>query len=351
MARKPIKDLESVARKTDWKNWSALVALIAAAGSAAVFLGRLWLSSEIDIAINKKSEKIRNAATEATQLAAEAHSIVESLRKIHQSGGVVIVTDYAPGSAYVAKLRAGILKENPNAAIWAVVTDIRAFDVVQADWVVSEVAPYCPPGTIFLVIVGPSGVDNPPILLVTKKGHVFFGYRNGSLDGVGDHDVSEAYVLRGEHSWRPGFDSGLDILAREVGKATRGTKFLDQIAKDVTPYVRYRQPPQHEIKDGVIHAAIMYVDPFGNAVTNVTPDDLKQLGAIIAEKLEVRILPSNTTTVFTYQVYYHNVERLQPVAVFKDESLQLAIREGHFVVDRNSIPGGTEVELRRRHSP
>ncbi|MBS7623143.1 SAM-dependent chlorinase/fluorinase, partial [Candidatus Bathyarchaeota archaeon] len=191
---------------------------------------------------------------------------------------VALLSDFGTRDAYVAQMKAVILSLSPKSIIVDVSHEIARHNVFQGMFVLATAAPYFPPGTIFLAVVDPEvGGLRRPLLLETGKSK-FVGPDNGILtlaaekEGVVNaYHLTESKYFAGEIS--PTFH-GRDIFAHVAGHLAEGVS-PSLMGQSTSEYVRLKIP-EARLEDGKIHSTVIYVDGFGNVVTNIESEILSR---------------------------------------------------------------------------
>lgn len=182
---------------------------------------------------------------------------------------VTLTTDFGPGE-YVAAMKGVLLSINPEVRVVDVRHDVSPGDVHEGAFAMFSAAPHFP----FAVHVG---VVDPGVgtarrgLAVVCEGAIFVGPDNGLLmpaaRRMGIKDVREltnpAYWRRPVH---PTFH-GRDVFASVAAHLTTGAKVAD-LGGPVSDAVALDFGAPEATPDG-FRADVIYVDRFGNVVTNV----------------------------------------------------------------------------------
>lgn len=229
---------------------------------------------------------------------------------------VTLLTDF--DDFYVAAMRGVVASHGvPVVDIYHEVTpqDIRA-----AAFILRNVAPYFPDGTVHCVVVDPGVGTERRSLVVEAGGQYLVGPDNGVLvpaarrlaDEDGPIYYDAPYDEPESHTFH-----GRDVFAPQA--ASVASEGIDAAAGDrVEPVELNFGTPTF---DGEVHATVVYVDAFGNAVTNIDGEEvLGDLG--YGEKLciEGQTVPFGRT--------YASVERGEPLALVGSHgNLEIAARE------------------------
>lgn len=209
---------------------------------------------------------------------------------------IVLATDFGLADAYVGMMRGVIFSINPHAAVIDLTHGIGPQDVRHGAVALADAHTYFPDGSIFVAVVDPGvGTDRPAILLETPH-HRFVAPDNGLLTLVcrrydpcfGDADTSGPTVApNGCQAWRltnPGYwrhpvsatFHGRDVFAPAAAHLSTGVT-PDALGGPMTSIIALSLPTPRPEGDAV-RGQIIFVDAFGNLVSDITADILTDMG-------------------------------------------------------------------------
>ncbi len=214
---------------------------------------------------------------------------------------ITLTTDFGYRDPFVGIMKGVILKINPLAKIIDITHDIAPQNIPEAAFSIGESYDYFPHRTIHVVVVDPGVGSLRRPLLVTAGLHYFIGPDNGLFSRVYEtaedlsvlHVTSDHYFLSHERST---FD-GRDVFAPVAGWLSKGiqiTKFGDPI----DDYVTLPTAVPLMKKEGTIEGVVLYVDHFGNLITNVSGKEIRTLGESRPGK-ELKVRARGTDIPFT----------------------------------------------------
>ena len=203
---------------------------------------------------------------------------------------VTLTTDFGTSDAFVGVIKGVILGIAPDARIVDLTHEVPPQDVRAGAYLLRGAAPYFPPGTIHVAVVDP-GVGTARRALVVATGRAFFVVPDNGLVSLvasraevrGMWDVSRSRhrlptVSRTFHG-RDVFAPIAAALARGVPPEALGTR-LRTIERLTAP--RVRREPARTIGE------IVWIDRFGNLITNVAAGDLPRAGRARAQPARAR---------------------------------------------------------------
>lgn len=260
---------------------------------------------------------------------------------------ISIITDFGQADGYVAVMKAVMLNILAGLTFVDISHEIEPQDVVGAAYVLSGAARYFPPGTVHLGVVDPGVGTARRAIAVATESAFFVGPDNGlfgpALAALGAID-REGLILYGGravqianpmYALQPVSDTfhGRDIFAPAAAHIASGVDLSDlgppidqlTVVKDIVP----------EADAGTVRGAIVYIDRFGNAVSNIP-------GRLIPPRPEITV--GNTVVRCVSRNYQEN----ETVAIVGSAGLlEIATKNGSAAVTLG-IRRGDEVLIRGR---
>ncbi len=241
---------------------------------------------------------------------------------------LTLTTDFGTRDAYVAAMKAVILRIAPETRMVNVTHEISPQDVMEAAFVLRDAAFLFPPGTVHLVVVDPGvGTERRPVA-VRKGAHRFVGPDNGLFPLLFDGEPpDEGVVLDRPAFWRTPEPSatfhGRDIFAPAAAHLASGRPLADlgRPLDALTP-LHWALP----IVDGRgLQGWVVHVDRFGNCITNIPRAAFEA-----ARKGRPVKLFAGNTILRTIHRTYAEVARGEPVALFgSNDYLEIAVHGGN----------------------
>ena len=184
---------------------------------------------------------------------------------------VALLTDFGEDDFFVASLKGVILSINPEARIIDISHRVPSFDLEAAGFILSAACPYFPPATVFLVIVDPAVGTKRRILLVRTKKHFFIAPDNGVLSlALEKEEITELREVTNQKFFLPQASAtfeGRDKMAPATAWLTLGVSPEEFGPAASNPVRLALQKP--ELSGEVIRGRVLYVDKFGNLITNI----------------------------------------------------------------------------------
>jgi S-adenosylmethionine hydrolase len=176
-----------------------------------------------------------------------------------------------------------ILSINPLAKIIDLTHTIGKYNVREAALVIGMSYREFPQRTIHIVITDP-GVGSPrrPLLVATDE-HYFVGPDNGLFSMIyGESEKYQVYHVTAEHYFRRERSAtfhGRDIFAPVAAWLSKGIE-SSNFGETITDYVKFSIPSLSMPTKTVLEGEVIYIDSFGNAMTNVKKENLETLRSV-----------------------------------------------------------------------
>ncbi len=190
---------------------------------------------------------------------------------------ITLITDFGMSDHYVGVIKGVIHSIAPEVKVIDITHEVGAHDVVQAAFILRQVWNWYPAGTVHLAVVDP-GVGSRRRLLVGKyAGRYVVAPDNGVISLV-HHEVpiEDLRVVENVRFCLATVSAtfhGRDILAPVAAHLARG-----QNLRDFGPFTDHLEVLQIERStasaNGVVTGVVLYVDRFGNLITNIRREEL-----------------------------------------------------------------------------
>jgi S-adenosyl-L-methionine hydrolase (adenosine-forming) len=240
---------------------------------------------------------------------------------------VTLLTDFGLRDSYVAEIKGVLLRKCPGVRIVDVTHEVPPQDVLAASILLERVLRVFPPGTVHIAVVDPGVGTDRRLLLAEIDGQTVLCPDNGLITWAHRRLGGNAHNLNWKTQRASPTFHGRDILAPAAAELARGqgrrlkAKPIDPVLLDVRP-----------APAGAREGAVIYIDHFGNAVTNF-PGELGPKRVTVARKS----IPIRRT--------YADVPVGQSLALVGSSGLlELAVRDGS-AAQKLRLAVGTVVRL------
>jgi S-adenosylmethionine hydrolase len=204
---------------------------------------------------------------------------------------VTFLSDFGHRDWFVGVVHGVVLEICRRARIVDLTHEIPPGLVERAAFVLEAACPDFPAGTVHLAVVDPGVGTERRALAVRARGQHFVGPDNGILEWALSEPGAEAVALTEERWFRHPVSRtfhGRDVFAPVAAHLACGVP-LDSFGPRVTDPVRSPRPAARAL-EGELSGCVMFVDRFGNALTNLTVEALAAAFPRVAEDaLVVRI--------------------------------------------------------------
>ncbi|HOS47982.1 MAG TPA: SAM-dependent chlorinase/fluorinase [Bacteroidia bacterium] len=236
---------------------------------------------------------------------------------------ITLTTDWGTRDYHVGALKGLLHSVYPGIAIVDISHQIASHNIQQAAYIFRNAYTRFPENTVH--IIGVNGYLNgkTELLAIRKDGHGFIGMNDGFFSLVfGEHPPSNMVTVKTDFIPKPGFD--LETLASTAAHLLEGQNIFELGNRPEKYELRLDFKPV--IEEEVIRGVVIYIDEFGNVVTNIH----KQLfeDQLKGRKFEI-VTRKLTNSLDEIRHRYHEVEPGGMVALFNDAGLlEISINQG-----------------------
>lgn len=269
-------------------------------------------------------------------------------------GIITLLSDFGSSSPYPAQMKA-VLARLCDATLLDISHDVRRHDVRMGAYLLAAVVPHTPAGTVHLAVVDPGvGTARRP-LIVVAGGQFFVGPDNGLLlpaaRRIGQHSVYEISDPAIVDAPVSGTFHGRDVFAPAAARLANGA-LPESLGRTIGGFVDLDFGTGRREGERLL-GSVIYIDPFGNLITNISADLLEDLGKSVSVTVGRRRASGMTAA-----TYGDVASGALAVVRGSDGSVEIAVSEGS-AADLLAASPGAEVRIeprrtsapRPRHSP
>ena len=245
---------------------------------------------------------------------------------------VALLTDFTWHNWYLGVMKGVIASVNPSATIIDLCHDISSQDVREGSFVLGNSFPFFPRGTIFAAIVDPGVGSDRKNLIVKTERYTFVAPDNGILSSIFERAaVEKVYQVRpGRYTLSPKGSTffGRDIFAPVAAHLSLGVP-PEEMGGEVKSVLTVPAIKPYINERGEISGRAVYVDTFGNIITNIEGSYLQSFfrGNIPGEDVVVRLAGQLIRGIRTY---YEQGEPGRLMAIVNSWGyLEIAINRGN----------------------
>ncbi|MFX1496556.1 MAG: S-adenosyl-l-methionine hydroxide adenosyltransferase family protein [Promethearchaeota archaeon] len=229
-----------------------------------------------------------------------------------------LITDFGTrGLHYVATIKAVILNINPNVHIIDINHNVSRHNLYEASFLIKACYNYFPNDSIFVIVVDP-GVGSLREIVAIKitSNYYFIGPNNGIFTNLFTlNDIVECVNIKNEKYFlKPVSNTfhGRDIMAPVAAYISKNHD-LKEFGPPFNPKDLVEIPYKYKISlsDRKIEAMIIYIDEFGNSITNV-PLNQEKIGnslLTLKEGDKIHLFINDKEYIGPFTTYYNNVEK------------------------------------------
>lgn len=193
---------------------------------------------------------------------------------------ITLTTDFGTKDYFVGAVKGVMLGINPDAKFVDISHEVVSHDIWGAAYLIGAAYKYLPHFAINLVVIDPGvGSARRPILVITNK-HYFIAPDNGVLSFIfNDPGFSKVLHITAEHYFLPVKGSTFharDIFAPVAAWLSKGVE-ASKMGEEITDYARFNIPSPRKEADDTLGGEVVYIDKFGNCITNISLEDIQGL--------------------------------------------------------------------------
>lgn len=263
---------------------------------------------------------------------------------------ITLITDFGYKDPYVASMKGVILSINPKVSIVDISHEIHKHDIRAAAILLWASYKYFPPGTIHIVVVDPGVGTTRKGLIVKSRRYYFVGPDNGVLTlASNDDNVEKIVEIKYKSKYTLSKISytfhGRDVFAPVAAYLSTGIP-IDRFGS-ITSFSEHITIPKYKFNMGKLSGEIIYIDRFGNAVTNISASLINN--KILKFNTEYKVVIDNNTTIYVKLVpSYGYVNKGQTLlAPNSFDLIELAIN-GESASKRYNLMVGSKITIELR---
>lgn len=238
---------------------------------------------------------------------------------------VTLTTDLGLSDYYVGSLKGALLSEFPDLTLVDISHQVEPFDILRASILIRNAYRDFPEGTVHIIGVNPEADEDTEHLVAKVHGQFFLFPNNGIywliFDVKADEIVSIDLVRKKELITFP----AKDIYVKAACHVARGGP-LQVIGKPVKE-LRERALFRAVSEDKLIRGMAVYIDHYGNVITNIHEELFKQFRKMNGFSIQLR---RSEYEINEINDSYNEVPQGEKLALFSSSGyLEIAINQGN----------------------
>ena len=181
---------------------------------------------------------------------------------------ITLTTDYGLKDHFVGALKGKIISEFREATIIDISHDIDAFNIAEAANIISAAYSSFPKGTVHLIGVDIELNSENIHIAMQWNDHYFICADNGILSMLIQKIVPQKIVAINIHERLPSDATDLDVFVKIACHLAKGG-LLNVIGKEIKK-IKEVTELQAIVLDNQIKGYVIYIDNYGNVVTNIS---------------------------------------------------------------------------------
>ncbi len=241
---------------------------------------------------------------------------------------ITLTTDFGLEDEYVGVMKGIILGRAPAAEVIDLTHLIPPQDIKRAAILIQSAWKYFPARTIHIIVVDPGVGTRRQVILVKKQERLFLAPDNGILSLLGN-DNSQAYAVTNKNLFLEKISNtfhGRDIFAPVAAALANGLS-----PAEVGPEIAFKHLiklawPEIVVNKREIRGEVVYVDHFGNLITNI---HYKLLPPVFQQNLPEFNLRIKGHLIKKINICYKDGKEAKPMALFNSNNyLEISLKNG-----------------------
>lgn len=222
---------------------------------------------------------------------------------------------------YVAVVKGTILSQLPDAKIVDITHEIPPFDIFKTAFILKNCYKSFPKGSIHIIGVNPEINLSTSHVVVKHNEHFFIGADNGIFSLLFDETPTDIYEINIKQDTDDLTFPVKDVFTKVACHLARGG--TPELVARKTDSVKQVITYQPVFDDNSIRGSVIYIDGYGNLITNITQTMFKTIGkgrafSILCRRVKIHELSKK----------YGDVPEGEPLALFTSSGyLEIAMNK------------------------
>ena len=259
---------------------------------------------------------------------------------------IVLLTDYGSEDYRISQLKGIIYSNNAEARVIDASHSVPAFDIHTGAFVLDISAKEFPEKVVFIAIVAPyTQPVTKYLVLTTDKDQIFVLPDNGLLTYVAkDSEIKSVYEISNQTLFdKPINDLSAERIQGKIGSLISSGYRSSDVGGPLTSFTTL-DVQEPAISDRKLLGTVVYVDHFGNAVTNISANTIAEFGVKPGDTVQLKT--AENTIPVKFGTIYSDVPQGEEI-IFVSNNLgmvQLSINLGNFA-STHGVKAGTKIEI------
>lgn len=236
---------------------------------------------------------------------------------------ITLTSDFGVQGHYAAVVKGIILSRYQASTIVDVTHEVGSFNIMEAAYILKSTYPAFPDGTVHLISVDPEQGELAAPCVMHMNGHYFIAPNNGLLSLICEGQEHECRSIEHEALVHPDYPHSFRaarIFAPTAAFLASGGEFEELGPEEQLRTLHWGEPSYTE---NCLRGKIIYIDTYGNAVTNIRKREFIQ----IKEERSFEIFIRNVRLRRIVNTY-SDVAKADALAIFGESNhLEISMRE------------------------
>jgi hypothetical protein len=237
---------------------------------------------------------------------------------------ITFTTDWNNSDYYIGAVKASIISKLQDVVFVDISHNIESFSISQAAFILKSSFKGFPDGTIHIIGVDSEPDKNGKILIAKYRSQYFICNDNGCTGLIFDEKPEIVALTETGFAFEGSCFTELNLFA-DIAVYIAKNGDLSELGKIVDD-VKRNAGLEAQIEPDMINGEVIYIDSYGNAITNITKEIYDDY--VAGTQFEI-VLNTNRFKAFEIHTSYKQVESGKIVCIFNSLGLlEIAVREG-----------------------
>lgn len=201
---------------------------------------------------------------------------------------ITLTTDFGHKDYFVGALKGKILSELKEAIIVDISHEIDLFNTLEASYCIESAYSSFPKGTIHIIGIDSERVEDTQHIALQWDDHFFICADNGILNALLQKKVAQKIVAINIHDRLNNNASDMDVFIAVACHIARGG-LLNVVGKEIAE-LKSVNTTSTSVSDDLtlLKGQIVYIDSFGNCVTNISQKQFLDVARNRAFEIQVK---------------------------------------------------------------
>ena len=191
---------------------------------------------------------------------------------------ITLTTDFGEKDHFAGAVKGAIYAEFPEAKIVDITHSVTPFHITEASYIIKNAYKKFPEGSIHIIGVDAELTPENKHIALKLDGHYFVCANNWIMSLIASEYVAEKIVEINIHEKPKSNFPVLDVFVKVAGHLARGGT-LEVIGKVISEIRQIREvEPFFNAEGNQIKGNVLYIDNYGNVVTNITRKMFEKIG-------------------------------------------------------------------------